>query len=291
MSARSASLRSSVCSGAARWPRRPRTTPSCRTCQNPSTKTRIKALRQLGDAARTDAAAPMAALLLDGNDNVQFEAITALLTLYTVRDDLRQPQVGRGHRGGEERDADFPEVAFEAGPLATIPAARACRGRHQPLVGHASGRLGPNPAGRRLCARRARGAIDGAAGRGRRRRGDQQHRLRAARTRIAATRQVVARVAGRIFAPAPGATAPATIGDAMVASMNDPRPAGAPLGDGLAGLASLRPRRAGADRPFQLLRQDEEGVGRAPCARPNRAIPRARPCCGRSWRTPTSRSA
>ncbi len=40
----------------------------------------------------------------------------------------------------------------------------------------------------------------------------------------AATRQVVARVAGRVFAPAPGAMASVAIGDALVASMNDPDP-------------------------------------------------------------------
>jgi HEAT repeat protein len=42
--------------------------------------------------------------------------------------------------------------------------------------------------------------------------------------RDAATRQVVARVAGRIFAPAPGATASPTVGDALVVAMNDPNP-------------------------------------------------------------------
>jgi HEAT repeat protein len=37
----------------------------------------------------------------------------------------------------------------------------------------------------------------------------------------AATRQVVARMAGRVFAPAPGASAPQPIGDALVGAMND----------------------------------------------------------------------
>src|SRR5262249_49026235 len=90
--------------------------------QNPSTKTRIKALRQLGDAARADAAVPLAALLLDGNDSVQFEAITALLKLYTVRDDLARRQWGMGSIAAKNEVPTFPEAAFEAGPLATIPA-------------------------------------------------------------------------------------------------------------------------------------------------------------------------
>ena len=90
--------------------------------QNPGTKTRIRALRQLGDAARVDAAVPMAALLLDGNDNVQFEAITALLKLYTVRDDLSHRTWGVGSMAAKNETPTFPEVAFEAGPLAAIPA-------------------------------------------------------------------------------------------------------------------------------------------------------------------------
>ena len=63
----------------------------------------------------------MAALLLDGNDDVQFAAIEALLKLYTVRADLAQRPWGVD-RIGRSR-ATLPELAFEAGPLATIPAA------------------------------------------------------------------------------------------------------------------------------------------------------------------------
>ena len=53
------------------------------------------------------------------HDGVQSAAINALLSLYTVRADLRQRQWGPGSVG---KSATPSEVAFEAGPLATMPA-------------------------------------------------------------------------------------------------------------------------------------------------------------------------
>ena len=87
--------------------------------KNPSTRTRIDALHSLGDAARAEAVVPMAALLLDGNDDVQFAAIESLLKVYIVRADLAQRPWGVTAIG---RTSTLPELAFEAGPLATIPA-------------------------------------------------------------------------------------------------------------------------------------------------------------------------
>jgi HEAT repeat protein len=191
--------------------------------QNPSTKTRIKALRQLGDAARADAAAPMAALLLDGNDNVQFEAVSALLKLYTVRDDLTRRAWGIGSIPAKHETPTFPEAAFEAGPLATIPAAVPPE-----VVVNLSSVMRQDDSGRiRLAAAYALGVLAAPS---------MGPLAEAAVTAVTnnvvfalshkdvPTRQVVARVAGRIFAPPPGATAPVMIGDALVASMNDPDP-------------------------------------------------------------------
>ena len=192
--------------------------------QNPSTKTRIKALRQLGDAVRADAAVPMAALLLDGNDNVQFEAISALLKLYTVRDDLTRRKWGVGSVAAKNEAPTFPEVAFEAGPLATIPAAVPAE-----VVTNLSSVMRQDESGRiRLGAAYALGVLGARRrwGRWRTRRSRWSPTTRCSRCshKDAATRQVVARVAGRVFAPAPGATASVAIGDALVASMNDPDP-------------------------------------------------------------------
>ncbi len=191
--------------------------------QNPSTKTRIKALRQLGDAVRADAAVPMAALLLDGNDNVQFEAISALLKLYTVRDDLTRRKWGVGSVATTNEAPSFPEAAFEAGPLATIPAAVPAE-----VVTNLSSVMRQDESGRiRLGAAYALGVL-GAPSMGQM--ADTAVTLVTNNTvfalshKDAATRQVVARVAGRVFAPAPGATASVAIGDALVASMNDPDP-------------------------------------------------------------------
>jgi len=191
--------------------------------QNPSTKTRIKALRQLGDSVRADAAVPMAALLLDGNDNVQFEAITALLKLYTVRDDLTRRQWGVGSIPAKNESPTFPEAAFEAGPLATIPAVVPPE-----VVANLSSVMRQDDSGRiRLAAGYALGALAAPS------MGPIAEAVLTSATnnvvfalshRDAGTRQVVARVAGRIFAPPPGATASVAIGDALVASMNDPDP-------------------------------------------------------------------
>ena len=77
----------------------------------------------------------------------------------------------------------------------------------------------------------------------------------------AATRQVIARVAGRVFAPSEGASAPAAVGDgAHHRDERQGRP-GAPVGDGFARLAEVRARRPGADRSRQLLRQERRGCG------------------------------
>jgi HEAT repeat protein len=188
--------------------------------RNPSARARVRALEALGASGRLDAAAPMAAMLADAHDGVQSAAIDALLSLYTVRTDLRQRQWGTGSVG---KSATLSEAAFEAGPLATMPAAVPA----EVLTGLSTVVRQDQSVKTRLEAAYALGTI-GAPAMG--------PMSKATADAVAAdlaatlldpdrpTRQVVARIAGRVFTPAPGHTAHAIIGDALINSMNDGDP-------------------------------------------------------------------
>ena len=185
--------------------------------KNPSTRTRIDALHSLGDAAHAEAVVPMAALLLDGNDDVQFAAIESLLKVYIVRADLAQRPWGVTSIG---RTSTLPELAFEAGPLATIPAAvpgevlvNLCSVMRQDessrirfAAAYALGVLGSPAMGAMNASAQPIVIADVVSG---------------LTHQDAATRQVIARVAGRVFAPNEGASAPAAVGDALITAMND----------------------------------------------------------------------
>ncbi len=188
--------------------------------RNPSARTRVRALERLGELGRPDAAAPIAAMLADGHDGVQRAAINAVLSLYTVRADLRLRPWGPGSIG---KSATPSEVAFEAGPLATMPAAVSAA-----VLTGLSAVVRQDPTVKtRLEAAYALGTLAAPA---------MGPMAEAAATAVAGdlaatlldpdrpTRQVVARVAGRIFTPTQGRTAPASIGDALVNSMNDGDP-------------------------------------------------------------------
>jgi HEAT repeat protein len=185
--------------------------------QNPSTRTRIETLHRLGEQGRMDAATPMAALLLDGNDDVQFAAVESLLNLYTVHTDLSKRPWGVPAIG---RPTTLAESAFEAGPLATMPAAvpadvvanLAAVALHDDsprirlAAAYGLGVLG-SPAMGPMAPNAVESVISNVIG--------------ALQHPDQATRQVVARVAGRVFAPAPGEPASTKIGDALVGAMND----------------------------------------------------------------------
>jgi HEAT repeat protein len=185
--------------------------------KNPSTRTRIDALHSLGDAARAEAVVPMAALLLDGNDDVQFAAIESLLKVYVVRADLAQRPWGVTSIG---RTSTLPELAFEAGPLATIPAAvpgevlvNLCSVMRQDessrirfAAAYALGVLASPAMGPMNASAQPMVIADVVSG---------------LTHQDAATRQVIARVAGRVFAPNEGSSAPAAVGDALITAMND----------------------------------------------------------------------
>jgi HEAT repeat protein len=195
--------------------------PALQELSNPSTRARIQALQQLGDAARVDAAVPMAALLLDGNDNVQYAAITSLVKLYTVRADLSKRQWGAGASGTPP--TTLPELAFEAGPLATMPAAVPAE-----VLSNLSSLVRQDESGRiRLSAAYALGVL-GSPAMGPMAAGAVQtvttNTVYALSHRDVPTRQVVARIAGRMFAPDVGTAASAAVGDALIGAMNDKDP-------------------------------------------------------------------
>jgi HEAT repeat protein len=185
--------------------------------QNPSTRTRIETLHRLGEQGRMDAATPMAALLLDGNDDVQFAAVESLLNLYTVHTDLAKRAWGVPSVG---RPTTLAESAFEAGPLATMPtavpadvvanlAAVVLHDDSQRIRLAAAYGLGvlASPAMGPLASTAVESVTSNVVG--------------ALKHPDAATRQVVARVSGRVFAPAADAPASQAIGDALIGAMND----------------------------------------------------------------------
>jgi HEAT repeat protein len=185
--------------------------------QNPSTKTRIETLHRLGEQGRMDAASPMAALLLDGNDDVQFAAVESLLNLYTVHTDLTKRPWGVPSIG---RPTTLAESAFEAGPLATIPAAVP----PDVVANLAAVALHDETQRIRLAAAYGLGVLGSPA------MGPMApNAVESVTSNVIgalvhpdpATRQVIARVAGRVFAPAPGVEASTKIGDALVGAMND----------------------------------------------------------------------
>src|SRR5262249_20069500 len=76
---------------------------------------RLKAVRLLKDAAYPEAAAPLASLIIDPQDDVQLEAIAAELNIF-----LAEPVVTRKRVGlvVEKRTAIAAEAALSAGPSA-----------------------------------------------------------------------------------------------------------------------------------------------------------------------------
>lgn len=190
--------------------------PLVRQLESASARDRQRALEQLGALGRPDAVLPIAARLDDEHDGVQRAAVGALLGLYTVRADLGRRQWGPGSPGKPVTES---EVAFEAGPLATMPArvpAEAVTGlsalvrqgrtpRTRLEAAYALGTLATPFVGPMTPEVAERVAVD----------------LAAALTHPDKyARQVAARVAGRVFFWS-GRQAPATIGDALVAAMND----------------------------------------------------------------------
>ena len=193
--------------------------PALAALRDPSARARVRALESLAVAGRSEAATPVAAMLSDGDARVRAAAVETLLSLYTVRADLRQRPWGPG---SVDKPTTTAEIAFEAGPFATMPA----------LVPDAvvTGLAATARQDQDLKVRLSAAYVLGTVGAG-----FMGPMSDAAATAVATelasalmhpdrpTRQVVARVAGRVFAP-PGRQVPAVLGDALINSMNDGDP-------------------------------------------------------------------
>jgi HEAT repeat protein len=86
-----------------------------RDLSNPDAGTRLRAVRMLKEAAYPEAAVPLAALVTDPEDNVQFEAIWAELNIFLTERVTEKQRVGLVI---EKRNRIAAEAAFSAGPLA-----------------------------------------------------------------------------------------------------------------------------------------------------------------------------
>ncbi len=186
---------------------------------SPSADTRAASIEGLAGIGGFDAADAIAGALGDPDDGVQRAAIDALLTMYTVPGDLRGRQWGVG---AGTPPVTRVEQAFEAGPFATMPA----RVPESAITGLASLVRADESLRTRVSAAYLLGVIAAPA------MGTPPPGLERAGAELAAalshpdaaTRQVVARVIGRIFTPGEGRTVPIGLGDAVIHAMNDPDP-------------------------------------------------------------------
>lgn len=184
---------------------------------SPDDGTRLRAVRLLKDAAYPEAAVPLAPLLSDARDEIQFEAIAAELNIFLVDKITTRQRVGFVV---EKRRTISAEATFAAGPLAVgggpVPigvlsglraATRDENGRVALEGLYAFGALAP---------------IGATA--------DRPGLLRASAPELSALlgspdpalRFGAARVIGRVFAPRPGDPGiDQALGDAVVAAVND----------------------------------------------------------------------
>jgi HEAT repeat protein len=178
-----------------------------RDLSNPDAGTRLRAVRMLKEAAYPEAAVPLAALVTDPEDNVQFEAIWAELNIFLAEKIIQKKRVAA-------------EAAFSGGPLAlngspvpleVLNALRAAMRDDNPRVA--------------LEALYAFGALAGDLSASAKR-----ELLAASGPELAGTlgvsdpalRLAAARVIGRVFArrqPDPGLSE--NVGDAVITALND----------------------------------------------------------------------
>jgi HEAT repeat protein len=179
--------------------------------------TRLEAVRLLKDAAHAEAAAPLAALVLDPDDRIQVEAIAAELNIFLAEKVVSRRRVALVV---EVRNRVTAEGAFDRGPLALGPRAvppivlvslvQATRDEN-PRIGlealYAFGTLGVEHAGtaRRELLLATGPELSGLVG------------ASTPDLRLAAVR-----VIGRVFESRPGDPAVGQpVGDAVVAALND----------------------------------------------------------------------
>lgn len=188
-----------------------------RDLASPDASTRVKAVRMLKDAAYPEAAVPLAPLVTDLEDDVQFEAIAAELNIFLADKIVSRKRIGFVI---EKRNAIEAEAAFSAGPLIigsrpvpgeVLSALRAGARDANPRIGlealYAFGTLAVQPQG----AARRELLRDSAP--------DLAAFLGAADPAI---RIAAMRVIGRVFAWRRGdAAADQSLGDALITALND----------------------------------------------------------------------
>jgi HEAT repeat protein len=86
-----------------------------RDLSSPDTGTRLRAVRMLKEAAYSEAAVPLAALVTDPDDNVQFKAIWAELNIFLAEKIVQKGRIGLVI---EVRNRIAAESAFSGGPFA-----------------------------------------------------------------------------------------------------------------------------------------------------------------------------
>jgi HEAT repeat protein len=185
--------------------------------KSPDRDTRLRAVRLVKDAGRPESARPLAPLIGDADDEIQYEAIGAELNAF-----LAEKIISKRRVGGvvEVRNRVVAEGAFSAGPFALGPdrvplevmsALLSAVPDDNAYIGmealYAFGALAPNATGPELRDVLANAAPEFAAFAG----------ASEPEQRVAALR-----VIGRVFARQPSdPAAPTAIGDAVVVALND----------------------------------------------------------------------
>jgi HEAT repeat protein len=177
--------------------------------------TRIKALRTLTQSGYPQVLSAMAPVVLDPADTVQLEAIDALLTVC-----LAPAPDPRRARPFKAENGSIAAAVFDALPLSVLP--RAVPGE---VLVNLSAATRDDDARVRTAAALALGTL-GSAALGVRP-ADVERSLvtdivYALRHPDPATREALLRAAARLFEPPPHASAPVAVGDAVIASLNDP---------------------------------------------------------------------
>jgi HEAT repeat protein len=219
--------------------------------QSPREATRVKAARAIALSGYPEAASALVPLLADRADAVQLEAIDALVGLALAsapgRDDASTFKRVRG---------SIAWSVFEAGPLAVLPRtwppelltslAAALRDEDEGVRSAAAGALAVigSPAVSAPAAETLKAlSVDV---------------IYALRSRDVRTREAVARAAGAIFTPPAGASVPVSIGDALIAALNDTEPSvRARAADALGWVREARAEQALRDR-FAFFREGPE---------------------------------
>jgi HEAT repeat protein len=216
--------------------------------QSPREATRIKAARAIAVSGYPDAASALVPLLADRAEAVQLAAIDALVGIALAS--------GPGANGAPKFKRVRGSIAwsvFDAGPLAVLPRtwppelltslAAALRDEDEDVRSAAAGALAVigSPATSAPVAETLNAlAVD---------------IIYALRSRDVHTREAVARAAGAIFTPLPGATVSVAIGDALIAALNDAEPeVRAAAADALGWVREARAEQALRDR-FAFFRE------------------------------------